>query len=178
MLPTANAAVAQPFAGASVGTEKTIHTLVIGIGNSLMTDDGAGIHVIDRLRESDLPAHVELVDGGTLGFTLLDLVESARRLIVVDAAQLEADPGTMQVFRDSEMDAYLTGCRRSSVHEVNLLDVIGAARFRGNMPPSYALVGIQPESVDWGAEPTEAVARGVEQATAAILDLIEEEQPA
>ncbi len=170
-----NAALVEPFGDAATEAGQPIQTIVIGIGNNLMTDDGAGIHVIDRLREMDLPEHVRLVDGGTLGFTLLEIVEGARRLIVVDAAQLEAEPGTVQVFQDAEMDGYLTGCRRSSVHEVNLLDVIGAARFRGNMPKRYALVGIQPESVDWGAEPTERVARGVDQATAAILELLNEE---
>lgn len=172
---TANPALVEPFGDAASVSGQPVQTIVIGIGNNLMTDDGAGIHVIDRLREAELPEHVRLVDGGTLGFTLLEIVEGARRLIVVDAAQLEAAPGTVQVFQDQEMDAYLTGCRRSSVHEVNLLDVIGAARFRGNMPQRYALVGIQPESVDWGADPTESVARGVEQATAAILALLNED---
>lgn len=173
-----NTAVADWSADRGVRANRMIDTLVIGIGNNLLTDDGAGVHVIDRLREAGLPEHVELVDGGTLGFALLEQVESAHRLIVVDAAQLDAGPGTVQTFRDQEMDAYLTTCRRSSVHEVNLMDVISAAKFRGLMPERYALVGIQPASVDWGAEPTAEVARGVEEATQIILDMIREETPA
>lgn len=174
MTMTPNAVELAP-SGPVSGRSKTIDTLVIGIGNNLLTDDGAGIHVIERLQRAGLPEHVELVDGGTLGFTLLELVEDARRLIVVDAAQLEAEPGAVEVFEDQQMDAYLTTCRRSSVHEVNLMDVIGAARFRGLMPERYALVGIQPASTDWGSEPTERVARGVEQATAIIIDMVGEE---
>ncbi|MEE4638491.1 MAG: HyaD/HybD family hydrogenase maturation endopeptidase [Wenzhouxiangella sp.] len=154
---------------------KSIEVLVIGIGNSLMTDDGAGVHVIERLQAAGLPDHVELIDGGTLGFTLLESVECARRLIVVDAAQLEAAPGVVEVFENAAMDAYLSNCRRSSVHEVNLMDVMSAAKFRGTMPPNYALVGIQPATVDWGSEPTEAVARGVEEATSIIIDMLTEE---
>lgn len=175
MPSTPSAAVVDSFEVGASRPEPLIDTLVIGIGNNLLTDDGAGIHVIDRLREADLPSHVELVDGGTLGFALLEKVESARRLIVVDAAQLDAEPGTVQAFFDQEMDVYLTTCRRSSVHEVNLMDVISAARFRGLMPERYALVGIQPASVDWGAEPTEAVARGVTEATRIILELLDED---
>ena len=175
MPSTPSAAVVDSFEGGASRPETQIDTLVIGIGNNLLTDDGAGIHVIDRLNETELPGHVELVDGGTLGFALLEKVESARRLIVVDAAQLDAEPGTVQAFIDEEMDVYLSTCRRSSVHEVNLMDVISAAKFRGLMPERYALVGIQPASVDWGSHPTEVVARGVTEATRIILDMLEEE---
>jgi Ni,Fe-hydrogenase maturation factor len=55
------------------------------------------------------------------------------------------------------------------------MDVMSAAKFRGTMPPNYALVGIQPAMVDWGSEPTEAVARGVEKATAIIIGMVTEE---
>lgn len=175
MTTLTNPAAARLFSDGDASGPGSCDTVIIGIGNNLMTDDGAGIHVIDQLRKLDLPDNVELVDGGTLGFTLLDIVERARRLIVVDAAQMDREPGEVEVFEDARMDVYLTNCRRSSVHEVNLLDVIGAARFRGNMPERYALVGIQPDCVDWGAEPTAAVAGGVEQATAIIADMVAEE---
>ncbi|MFP4208052.1 MAG: HyaD/HybD family hydrogenase maturation endopeptidase [Wenzhouxiangella sp.] len=170
--PTPDVAHAGDPAGQA---EKPLKTLVIGIGNNLMTDDGAGVHVIERLQALDLPDHVELVDGGTLGFALLEIVENAQRLIVTDAANLEAEPGTVQVFENDTMDAYLARCRRSSVHEVNLMDVMSAAKFRGTMPDDYALVGIQPAQIDWGSEPTEAVARGVDEAVQIILDMLAEE---
>lgn len=172
---TTNAALVEACGDGQNRNPETIHTLIIGIGNSLMTDDGAGVHVIDRLSQADLPDRVQLVDGGTLGFALLEMVESAQRLIVVDAAQLDAEPGTVQSFRNREMDVYLTSRKRSSVHEVNLLDIMSAAKFRGLMPREYALVGIQPAHVDWGSEPTEPVARGVAEATRLILDMIEEQ---
>jgi len=175
---TTKAAVAGSFSAGDGAPDRPIHTLVIGIGNNLLTDDGAGVHVIERLREAGLPEHVELVDGGTLGFALLEQVESAQRLIVVDAAQMDAEPGTVRSFRDRDMDVYLSTCRRSSVHEVNLMDVISAARFRGMMPARYALVGIQPVSVDWGSEPTEPVARGVAEATRLIIEMVNEERAA
>ncbi len=178
MLVTTPTGVAADLGDAAVQAGRSIETLVIGIGNNLMTDDGAGVHVIERLQALDLPGQVELVDGGTLGFALLEIVESARRLIVADAANLEAEPGTVQVFENDNMDAYLSRCRRSSVHEVNLMDVMSAAKFRGTMPPDYALVGIQPAKVDWGSEPTEAVDRGVDEAVQIILDMLTEEAAA
>ena len=178
MLLTSHAAVKTPAGVAELRNPETIHTLVIGIGNSLMTDDGAGVHVIEKLQQANLPDSVELVDGGTLGFALLEMVESAQRLIVVDAAQLDAEPGTVRSFRNQDMDIYLTSRKRSSVHEVNLLDIMSAAKFRGLMPRDYALVGIQPSCIDWGSEPTEPVARGVAEATRLVLEMIDEEVPA
>jgi hydrogenase maturation protease len=149
-------------------------TVVIGIGNSLFGDDGAGIHAIARLADLGLPDDVQLVDGGTLSFTLLERVESAERLIVVDAARLDAAPGTVKVFHDADMDEFLTSAKRPSVHEVNLLDVLVGARIRGRLPGRRTLVGIQPESLDWSSTPTPAVAEGVERAAAEIAALCKE----
>lgn len=150
-------------------------TLVIGIGNSLLGDDGAGIHVIQRLGSRSLPGHVELVDGGTLSFTLLEKVEGAERLIIVDAARLEAEPGAVRVFRDAEMDGYLAKGNRPSVHEVNLLDVLTAARLRGRLPPCYALVGIQPRDVEWSSTPSQPVEKAVDEAVGIIVEMLGED---
>lgn len=149
-------------------------TLVIGIGNSLMGDDGAGIHVISRLAGVSLPDDVEMIDGGTLSFTLLERVENAARLIIVDAAALDAEPGTVQVFHESAMDEFLNSRSRPSVHEVNLLDVLTAARLRGRMPARYSLVGIQPEFIGWSSEPSARVAAGIERAAETISNLLED----
>ena len=155
-------------------TEFPAGTLVIGIGNNLLGDDGAGIHAIERLRGKQLPDHVDLVDGGTLSFTLLEQVENAEYLIIVDAAELDADPGTVRVFMNDEMDAFLATSRRPSVHEVNLLDVLTAARLRRRMPARYAMVGIQPLNVEWSSTPSEPVDQAVDQAVEIIAELIGE----
>ncbi|MGK7296118.1 MAG: HyaD/HybD family hydrogenase maturation endopeptidase [Candidatus Wenzhouxiangella sp. M2_3B_020] len=163
-----------PAEGTAKGAEAQSGTLVIGIGNSLFGDDGAGIHVIEALEGFSLPDDVELVDGGTLSFTLLEMVENAARLIVVDAARLDAEPGTVRVFHDAEMDDFLNSSKRPSVHEVNLLDVLVAARLRGRMPARYSLVGIQPMSLEWSATPTPVVAEGVARAAEIVAALCEE----
>lgn len=149
-------------------------TLVVGIGNNLLGDDGAGIHAIERLRAKNLPKHVELVDGGTLSFALLEKVENAAYLIIVDAAELDSEAGTVQVFKDAEMDQFLSTSRRPSVHEVNLLDVLTAARLRGRMPPRYAMVGIQPRDVEWSSIPSSPVDKAVDEAVEIIAGLVGE----
>jgi hydrogenase maturation protease len=148
-------------------------TLVLGIGNTLLSDEGVGVHVIEALRGRFAAAdEVELLDGGTLSFTLAGPIEEADALVVVDAAELKSDPGAIMIFEGADMDAFLTGNRKSSVHEVGLIDLMAIAHLAGHWPAQRALVAIQPEKVDWGEAPTEKVAAAVPLACKHIQDLI------
>lgn len=150
-------------------------TLVLGIGNSLLADEGVGIHVI-RALEGVLPFgdEVDLLDGGTLSFTLAGPIGEAEALIVVDAAQVGERPGGLRVFEGEAMDRFLLGNRKSSVHEVGLMDLMSIAKLTDCWPARRALVAIQPAKVDWGDGPTEAVAAAVPLACERIRALIRE----
>jgi hydrogenase maturation protease len=147
-------------------------TLVLGIGNTLLTDEGIGIHVIHHLEavHPDRP-DVTLIDGGTLSFTLAEVVATHPRLIVVDAAYTGSDPGTVSCFEGAAMDRYLKG-NRKSVHEVGLTDLLDIARLSDCYPKSRALVGIEPHSLDWGEQPTPPVAAAIPRAAAEVWRLI------
>lgn len=147
-------------------------TLVLGIGNTLLTDEGVGVHVLGHLGGDGLPEDVELLDGGTLSFTLAGPIEEAEALVVVDAANLKSPPGTLQVFEGEAMDAFLMSNRKSSVHEVGLTDLRAIAILAGHWPERRALVAIQPQAVGWGEEPTPAVAAAIPGAALAIQNLI------
>jgi hydrogenase maturation protease len=148
-------------------------TLVLGIGNTLLQDEGAGVRVVELLAASnpDAPG-ITWLDGGTLSFTLASEVEDAEQLIVVDATELRAEPGTVQVFVDEDMDRMLGGHGRS-IHEVGLMDLMNIARLTERLPSRRALVGIQPGVVDWGSEPTPAVGVAIPRAARAVAELIE-----
>lgn len=149
-------------------------TLVLGIGNTLLSDEGVGIHVLQALAAGDpLPDQVELMDGGTLSFTLAGPIEEADALIVVDAAHIKRAPGQWQLFEGEAMDAFLLGNRKSSVHEVGLTDLRAIAILAGHWPEKRALVAIQPRVVDWGEHPTAEVAGAIAPVCAAIRNLIE-----
>ena len=130
-------------------------TLVLGIGNNLLADEGIGIHVIEHLHaiaagpSNKLHDKFQLVDGGTLSFTLAGIIEDSARLIVIDATRLDAPPGTVRVFEGEDMDRFLGTGKRSSVHEVSLLDLMAVVALSGHLPPQRALIGIQPEKIDW-----------------------------
>lgn len=148
--------------------------LVLGIGNTLLTDEGVGVHVIESLRKSPLAdqSDIELLDGGTLSFTLAGPIQDAEALIVVDAAELKSSPGTVHVFQGEEMDRFLTSNRKSSVHEVGLTDLRVIAMLAGHWPERRALVAIQPRMVDWGEYPTDTVAAAIPLACEQIESLI------
>lgn len=149
---------ARPARGARV--------LVLGIGNSLLTDDGAGVQAIAQLRAAPADAPMELVDGGTLNFTLLQYLEDNQAVIVIDAAELDAAPGTVRVFEGEEMDRVVAGGRRNSVHEAGLADIFGIARLRDCLPERRALITVQPAHVGWG----ESLSPAVQQALPGICE--------
>jgi hydrogenase maturation protease len=146
--------------------------LVLGVGNSLLQDDGFGSHVAQALMERRLSG-MHVLDGGTIGLALLPEVERVDALVLVDAAELGEPPGTVRVFIDREIDAHLSGKRRS-VHEVAILDLLAAAELRGCRPRHCALVAVQPACTDWGVEPTPPVRHAIPQACTAIERLTED----
>ena len=153
---------------------KSQQTLILGIGNILLRDEGAGIHALNQLRGLlGERANVTLLDGGTLSFTLAGAIEDATQLIVIDAAQLDAAPGSSQVFEGAAMDAFIGGKRKMSVHEVSLIDLLAIAHLSDHLPPQRALIGIQPEVIDWGEDPSAAVAAVLPQVCAQALHLLE-----
>lgn len=152
-----------------VAARKARKVLVIGVGNTLLQDDGIGVRVVEALRADGSEGFV-IVDGGTLGLSLLPMVEDADAVIVVDASELAAEPGTFRVFFGKDIDLQLAGTRRT-VHEVALAELFSAAAIRGRCPPRRALFAIQPGCTEWGLDVTEATAAAVPAVCAAIRAL-------
>lgn len=150
-----------------------MNTLVLAIGNTLLSDEGIGIHVLDELRKQHpAPDGVTYLDGGTLSFTLAGAVEDADNLIVLDAAQLQREPGTVACLANQEMDDFL-GTTKRSVHEVGLLDLLDIARLTDSLPKQRALVAIQPQKIDWGEGPTDRVAAAIPLAVQHVINLMD-----
>lgn len=150
------------------------HTLVLGLGNTLLSDEGAGVYVVRTLAAHAEPyPGVHWMDGGTLGFALADAVVQARALIVVDTANLEAPAGTVRVFENAAMDEFVSTGKKSSVHEVSLNDLLAVALLEDRLPERRALVGIQPQCLRWGDHPTPAVQAGMVQAGEAVTQLLQ-----
>ena len=121
--------------------------VVIGLGNPLMGDDGLGLAVLEELQSGyALPTNVELVDGGTWGLNLLPIIEDADELILIDAIDVGAAPGTFVRLEHHRLPRYLA--TKISPHQVDLRDVLGLAELRGTLPANTVALGLQPQSVE------------------------------
>jgi hydrogenase maturation protease len=147
--------------------------LVLGIGNTILTDEGVGIVAMSQL-EAIFGARddMEFLDGGTLSFTLAVPISECTALLVIDAAEVGAAPGTVRSFEGEEMDRFLGENRKSSVHEVGLLDLMSISLLTGHWPQQRALIGVQPAAVDWGETLTPAVAAALPEVCAVACNII------
>lgn len=144
--------------------------LVLGLGNVLCTDDGLGVAVVHRLlREYRLPEGVTALDGGTLGMALLPLVDSARRVILVDAIVADGGPGTHVRLEGEEVPPAVY--ERLSPHQIGVSDVLSGASWLDRYPDRVVLLGLVPESIELGLGRTTAVE---EQIPELVLRVVEE----
>lgn len=147
--------------------------LVLGIGNTLLTDEGVGVRVMQALQERHAQREgLEFMDGGTMSFSLAAPIAEHQRLIVIDAAEMGQPPGTVALFEGDEMDRFLGSNRKRSVHEVALIDLMAVALLEGLLPAQRALVAIQPQQMDWGQELSPPVAAALERACTLVEELM------
>lgn len=142
---------------------------VLGVGNLLLSDEGIGVHVANRLMDMELPPGVRVVEGGTDGFKLMNVVVEADRLIVVDAVKGGGPPGSIYRFdihdAPSSPDAYKT-----SVHQIGILEVVHLSELIGETPET-TIIGVEPKSLDMGI----ALSPELEAKLPRIIDLVFEE---
>ncbi|HWQ77080.1 MAG TPA: HyaD/HybD family hydrogenase maturation endopeptidase [Syntrophomonas sp.] len=143
--------------------------MVMGIGNLLMQDDGVGVHVIRRLEEMDLPPEVELVDGGTHTYDLLDYFSQADFCIVVDAMHGGGNPGTVYRIPLEEMDLS-PNPDIQSLHEMSFAEAMYMLELEGYQP-QVLVYGVEPHTVDLGLDPTPVVADKI----SLILEMIQKD---
>ncbi len=129
----------------------TIPVLILGLGNILFQDEGVGVRAMECIQQDyQLPEHVRLLDGGTLGLDLLTYFQAGSRLLILDAVRAPQAPGSLLRLEDREIPAALA--QKMSMHQLGLQDLMAASLLRGSMPEKVVLWGIIPEQIDWGTE--------------------------
>lgn len=147
--------------------------LVLGLGNILLSDEAVGVRVVEYLRDhhEKETKGLNLMDGGTMGLSLLVAMEDCDAMIILDAAVLGKDAGAVQVFEGQEMDHFLRH-RGRSPHDIGLDDIMDGLRLREAVPEHRALVGIQPRVLTVGEDLTPDVKAAVPLAGQAVINLI------
>jgi hydrogenase maturation protease len=121
------------------------------VGNLLLSDEGVGVRVIERLAATyELPEEVRTLDGGTLGLDLLYHLEGVENLLIVDAVEMVKPPGSLLRMEGEEIPTFLS--IKMSPHQVGIPDMLFAAKLKDLYPPNVVLWGIQPGSLEIGLE--------------------------
>jgi len=140
---------------------------IIGLGSPLRTDDGLGTAAIERLAErGNLPPEAELIDGGLCGLSLLDLIEGADAVILVDAVQSDEPPGT--IIRTSADQILRMDTPPGSVHEFRVAETLHLADSLGTPLPPITLVGMVPQDIS----PGQSLSAAVDANFSSLLDSI------
>lgn len=135
-------------------------TLVIGLGNPIMGDDGLGLAALERLeREWRLPAGVRAVDGGTWGMRLLPLIEDGGAVLLLDAIDAGRTAGALIVLEGDELPRMFG--HKLSPHQIDLREVLAIAELRGTVPPRLAAVGLQPARVEMSTSLSPEIVSGL-----------------
>ncbi len=141
---------------------------VIGLGNILMQDEGVGVHAVRAILEGyEVPAGLEIIDGGTFALDLLPYIEGRDRVMFVDAVNFGREPDFIKVLEGREIPA-LFGMK-GSLHHLGLMDVLAAAQLLDVAPQEICLIGIQPQSIDVGLKLTEVIQDKMELLLAQII---------
>ncbi len=143
-------------------------TLVLGLGNNLLRDDGFGIKVIERLERISLPA--EIINGATLGLSLLEILKNYQKAIVVDAVDMGKTPGTVGRFTSQQI-IDLPESRNFSLHEIGLLEILKIGRSLEEDFNNVIIIGVQPGEIS----PGEQLSPEVEDKIPEVLEMIKKE---
>lgn len=123
--------------------------LVLGLGNVLLEDDGVGTAAVTLLRDGyDAPDGVRVLDGGTLGLSLLPYLDQADLVILVDAIRAEAPPGSIVRLEGDDVPPAVA--TRLSPHQIGVTDLLDGARWLDRYPTRVVLLGLVPQSLELG----------------------------
>jgi hydrogenase maturation protease len=137
--------------------------IVIGLGNTLMSDEGVGVRVVQRLSAlADSFPQVDFTDAGTGGMSILHLIEGRDKAVFIDCAKMGQKPGTIRKFIPEELKSTKV-LSHQSLHEADLIKIIDMARQLGRCPAEIIIFGIEPQSVNPGGELSQILAGELEE---------------
>ncbi|MCE2611692.1 hydrogenase maturation protease [Flavobacteriaceae bacterium D16] len=151
--------------------DKSESILVMGVGNYLMGDEGIGVHIIQEMAKLDLPDNVDILDGGTGGFTLLGCFESYPTIVFVDATMDGKSPGTLSLIKPRFASDFPSAL---SVHDVGLKDMVEAVYLMDQVPDIHLMTISIAEMKPMTLELSEAVKASIPKAIDKIIQLTQE----
>ena len=145
--------------------------VLLGVGNILLTDEGLGVHVVKALKENyTFTPPISIIDGGTMGMELLTYMQGMKKILLVDAINGGDAPGTVYEFPHKELEQYFT--EHISVHEVGMQDILRIRAIQEEPLEDAIVIGVEPESLELGFEPSEVVQRALPEVKDRVLNVL------
>ena len=151
--------------------QETEKIVICGIGNTLLQDEGVGVHVVRELKKSPLPPSVELIEGGTMLLDFLFQMQEARHVILIDAMRADGPPGSIYLL-DAQRLTEAQADHPLSLHQIDAVQVLRIMALEKDSPPCL-VVGIEPASLEWGLELSEIIKAKMPEILQAVQDLIQ-----
>ncbi len=143
-------------------------TIVLGVGNILLSDEGFGVRVAEALLQRfRFPDEVEVLDGGTLGIELMRFLEGANRLILIDAIHGPAQPGSFHVIRGDSVRLYFKD--KVSMHELGIQEVLASLVVMEKPIGEIVVIGVVPLSLEISLDLTPLIAARIDEAVASVI---------
>lgn len=137
-----------------------MRAVVLGIGNTILTDEAAGVRAVEALELAyRLPDNVLAIDGGTSGMEMIEDLSNLDFLIVIDVVKTGAAPATLVKICGDEIPVFFR--RKLSPHQIALPDVLASLELLDTMPKEIVVLGVEPISLELGMEMTPAIAAQV-----------------
>ena len=143
--------------------------LILGVGNLLLSDEGVGVHVAQKMMEIDFPPEVQIMEGGTDGFGLMHVLLKADRVILVDAVKGGGPPGSIYRFEVEDCPPF-PDIFKTSVHQISILEVINLSGLIGPTPRT-TVIGVEPKCLEMGME----LSPQIEATIPKVIQLVREE---
>jgi hydrogenase maturation protease len=135
-----------------------LRTLVVGVGNTLLSDEGVGVVISKKLMEEKLPAGVEIYDAGCALSDVLIRFDKVEQVIIIDAVQGCGKPGDVYCFDLNELKGHGNStCCAASLHEIGVLESVEMAELAGWNAGSITIIGIEPEKLEVGDELSDTI---------------------
>ena len=142
-------------------------TVVLGVGNILLSDEGFGVRVAEALSQRfRFPDAVEVLDGGTLGIELMRFLDGAQRLILIDAIH-GTEPGSFRIIQGDDVRLYFQ--EKVSLHEMGIQEVLASLVVMEKPIAEIVVIGVVPVSLDIGLDLTPLVASRIDEAVTSVI---------
>lgn len=145
---------------------------VVGVGNIIMQDEGFGVECAKQLEKiTDYPDFVQILDGGTLGMDLMPYITGTKKILFIDAINIEAEIGSYHEFTGDDLNAYFKN--KISVHDLGLNDLLAVLKITDNPVEEVAVIGVKPDVVSMGVGLTDKIAAKVPEVVARAKEIVD-----